>query len=153
MTGPDWRVVIDSSRFICVRRIEVEQKIGGGRSHLFGFIGFLHFNRGGRGSSPIRMELWQESGSSTALECTPELVRDAELRDKIFAYVRGASFFGNASIEAMSYLTRGFGEELVRFNKSITRRIVAGPYVERFGPQNRAPRGFIVVCLYGKPEF
>jgi hypothetical protein len=41
MTGPDWRVVIDSRRFIRVRRIEVEQKIGGGRSHLFGFIRFL----------------------------------------------------------------------------------------------------------------
>jgi GT2 family glycosyltransferase len=153
MTGPDWRVVIDSSRYVRVRRMDVEQKIGGGRSHLFGFIGFLHFNRGGHGSGPIRMELWQESGPSTALECAPELVGDAELRDKVLAYIGAASFFGNASIEAMSYLARGIGEELVRFNRSITRRIVAGPYVERFGPQNRAPRGSIVVCLYGKPEF
>ncbi|MGA2191071.1 MAG: hypothetical protein ABSH33_21345 [Steroidobacteraceae bacterium] len=153
MTGPDWRVVIDSTRFVRVRRPDVEQKIGIARPHLFGFIGFLHFDRGGRGSGQIRLEMWQESGHTTALECTPELVSDAELRDRVMAYVGGASFLGNASIEAMSYLARGIGDELVRFNRSVTRRIVAAPYVERFGPQNRAPRGSIVVCLYGKPEF
>ena len=31
--------------------------------------------------------------------------------------------------------------------------MVSAPYVERFGPQHRTPRGSIVVCLYGKPEF
>jgi GT2 family glycosyltransferase len=30
---------------------------------------------------------------------------------------------------------------------------VSAPYVEQFGPHDRTPRGSIVVCLYGKPEF
>jgi GT2 family glycosyltransferase len=53
----------------------------------------------------------------------------------------------------MGALAQGVGAELVQFNQSITRRIVAAPYVERFGPQNQSPRGTIIVCLYGKPEF
>jgi GT2 family glycosyltransferase len=41
----------------------------------------------------------------------------------------------------------------VRFNRTITDRMVARPYVERFGPQDRPCRGSIIVCLYGKAEF
>jgi GT2 family glycosyltransferase len=71
----------------------------------------------------------------------------------VLGHLAAASFFGDACVESMSCLGRGIGAELVRFNKSITRRIVAAPYVERFGPQARAPRGTIIVCLYGKAEF
>ncbi len=150
--GPDWRVVIYAARVVRVRRMDVENAIGGRRLHAFGFIGFLHFDRGGDGSGPVRIELWQSGGFSTAIQCTPAFVEDVELRDTILAHLAGASFFGNPSIESMSYLERGVGAELVRFNESITRGIVSAPYVERFGPQDRSPRGTIVVCLYGKPE-
>jgi GT2 family glycosyltransferase len=153
LIGPDWRVVIDASRFVRVRRLDVENAIGGRRSHAFGFIGFLHFDRGGDGSGPMRVELWQSGGYSTAIQCVPTLVEDVELRDTILAHLAGATFFGIPCIESMSYLQRGVGAELVRFNQWITRRMVSAPYVERFGPQVRSPRGSIVVCLYGKPEF
>lgn len=151
--GPDWRVVIDASRFLRVRRADVENAIGGRRLHAFGFIGFMHFEQGGDGSGPMRIELWQSGGFSTTIQSSPTFVEDVELRDTILAHLAGASFFGNSCIESMSYLERGVGAELVRFNKWITRRIVSTPYVERFGPQGRSPRGTIVVCLYGKPEF
>lgn len=153
LTGPDWSVVIDASRFVRVRRLDVENAIGSRRSHAFGFIGFLHFERGGDGSGPMRIELWQSGGYSTAIQCVPTFVEDVELRDTILAHLAGASFFGSPCIESMFYLQRGVGAELVRFNQWITRRIVSAPYVERFGPQGRYPRGTILVCLYGKPEF
>ena len=153
LIGPDWRVVIDASRFVRVRRMDVENAIGGRRSHPFGFIGFLHFDRSGDCSGPMRVELWQSGGYSTSIQCVPSLVEDVELRDTILAHIAGASFFGIPCIESMTYLQRGVGTELVQFNQWITRHIVAAPYVERFGPQDRSPRGSIVVCLYGKPEF
>jgi GT2 family glycosyltransferase len=153
LMGPDWRIVIDASRFVRVRRVDVENAIGCRRSHAFGFIGFLHFDGGGDASGSMRIELWQSGGYSTAIQCVPTFVEDVELRDTILAHLAGAAFFGSPCIESMSYLERGVGAELVRFNQWITRRIVSAPYVERFGPQGRYPRGTIVVCLYGKPEF
>ena len=153
ITGPDWRATIDASRYLRVRRLDVERAIGGHRLHAYGFIGFLHFEQGADGSGPIGIELWQEGGYSTTLQCSPAVVEDVELRDTVLGHLAAASFFGDYSIESMRGLSRGIGAELIRFNKAITRRIVAAPYVERFGPNARAPRGTIIVCLYGKPEF
>ncbi len=151
--GPDWRIVLDVSRVVRVRRQDVEKAVGGRRAYAFGFIGFLHFAQGGEGSGPMRIELWQSGGFSTAVQCSPAFVEDVELRDTILAHLAGAAFFGNSAIESMSYLERGLGAELVGFNESITHRIVSTSYVERFGYQDRCPRGTIVICLYGKPEF
>ncbi len=151
--GPDWRVVMDATRIARVRRSDVEKSLVGHGLYAFGFVGFLHFDQGGDGSGPMRVDLWQSGGFSTAIQCAPTFVQDVDLRDTVLAYLAGASFFGNSSIESMSYLERGLGAELVRFNESITHRIVSAPYVERFGSQDRSPRGSIVVCLYGKPEF
>jgi GT2 family glycosyltransferase len=150
--GPNWRIVMDATRIVRVRRTDVEKSMGG-RLHALGFVGFLHFDQGGEGSGPMRVELWQTGGSSTALQCGPTLAEDVDLRDSILAYLAGASFFGNPSIESMSYLDGGVGADLIRFNESITRRMVSAPYVEGFGPQDRSFRGSIVVCLYGKLEF
>lgn len=151
--GADWRAVIDASRLVRVRRMDVEKAIGASRQHSFGFIGFLHFSKGGEGSATVQVELWQEGGNSTAIKAVPMFMEDVELRDTILGHIAAASFFGSPSIESMGYLDRGVGAELVRFNHSISRRIIAAPYVERFGPQRQAPKGSIVVCLYGKPEF
>jgi GT2 family glycosyltransferase len=78
---------------------------------------------------------------------------DLELRNTALAHLAGAAFFGNPGIEAMRCLGRGIGSQFVQLNRSITRRVVAAPYFERFGPRQQAPRGSIVVCLFGKPEF
>jgi GT2 family glycosyltransferase len=153
ITGPDWRIVIDASRLLRVRRMDVEKAIGDGRLYAFGFVGFLHFDKGGDASGPLRIELWQAGGFPTVLQHAPAFMQDVELRDTMLAHVAGAAFFGSPTIECIGYLERGLGGELVRFNKSITQRIVSSPYVERYGPQGRSPRGTIVVCLYGKPEF
>ncbi len=151
--GPDWRLVMDASHFLRVRREDVEKALGSRRLHAFGFIGFLHFDRGGSTSGPLQVELWQAGGFSTTVQFTPVLVEDVELRDTILAHLAAASYFGNSQIEGIQSLERGLGEELVRFNVMITRRVASTPYVERFGPQGRARRGSIVVCLYGRPEY
>jgi GT2 family glycosyltransferase len=65
----------------------------------------------------------------------------------------GSAFFGNHAIENLRFLERGVGTELVKINRSITQHIVAASFVEHFGVQPKAPRGTIVVCLYGKLEF
>ncbi len=151
--GPDWRVVIDASHFLRVRRADVEKALGSQRLHAFGFIGFVHFDRGGSTAGPVQVEFWQAGGFSTALQCAPALVEDVELRDTMLAHLAGASYFGNPSVEGIQHLERGLGAELVRFNLAITHRVVSAPYIERFGPQGRTRRGSIVVCLYGKPEY
>jgi GT2 family glycosyltransferase len=148
-----WRVVIDITRCIRVRRLDVEKALGTRAQYSFGFYGFLHFDRGGDTSGPIKVELWQKGGYTTTLQCTATMMEDIELRNIALSHLAGASFFGNRVIESMGWLAQGVGAELIEFNKSITRRIVAGPYVERFGPQRTSPRGTIIVCLYGKPEF
>ena len=124
-----------------------------GHSYSFGFFAFLHFDHGGQVAGSAKVELWQKGGFSTALQCAARMVDDVELRNTALAYLAGASFFGNPAIESMVRLGQGMGAELVHFNKAITRRLVAAPYVEKFGPQQKSPRGTIIVCLYGKPEF
>jgi GT2 family glycosyltransferase len=151
--GPDWRIVVDASLLVRVRRADVEQAIANRRCHAFGFIGFVQFDRGGHTSGPVQVELWQRGGFSTSVQVPPTLMEDIELRDTILAQLAGASYFGNATVESLQSLDRGLGDELVRFNLAITRRVVAAPYVQRFGPQLRSARGSIVVCLYGRPEY
>lgn len=151
--GPDWRVVLDASHFLRVRRADVEKALGTRNLHAFGFMGFLHFDRGGSTSGPMQVELWQAGGFSTTVQFTPAVVEDVELRDTFLAHVAAANYFGNPCVESVRCLERGLGAELVRFNLAITRRVVASPYLERFGAQGRPRRGSIVVCLYGKPEY
>ena len=151
--GPTWRLVMDASRFLRVRREDVEKAIATRRPHAFGFIGFVQFSEGGEASGHIRIELWQAGGASASLQCVPSFVEELELRDIMLTHLAAASFFGNPVSESMNYLDRGLGDELVRFNRAVTGRMVAHPYVERFGPQDRPCRGSIIVCLYGKAEF
>jgi GT2 family glycosyltransferase len=151
--APTWRIVIDISRLVRVRRMDVEKALDSHVRHLFGFIGFLHFDRGGEVTGPLKVELWEQGGFSIPLECSAATVADVDLRNTCLAQLAGASFFGNTGIESIGSLGRGMGPELVRFNRSLTRRIVAAPYIERFGPQRKSFRGTIIVCLYGKAEF
>jgi hypothetical protein len=153
ITGADWRVVLDASVLVRVRRMDVEKAVGARGQYAFGFFGFLQFDRRGEGSGRIRLELWQHGGSSTALECVPGIVDDVELRNTALGYLAGVSYFGNPVIESMAFLARGIGDEFIRFNRTITSRLVGAPYVEQFGPQKSSLRGTIVVCLYGKLEF
>lgn len=153
VVGPDWRLVIDDSRYFRQRREDVEKAVGDRGTHPFGFIGFLHFGQGGEASGAVIVELWREGGFWTALKCAPKIIDDVELRNIALTHIGRTSFFGNAFIESVVCLERGVGDELVRFNKSITKQMVSAPYIERFGRRPRSVSGSIMVCLYGRPEF
>jgi GT2 family glycosyltransferase len=149
----NWRMVLDASRLVRERRIDVEKAIGAGVPRSLGFFGFLHLDRGGEAYAAVKVELWQKGGIAIALHCAATIVSDTDLRNAALVHLASASFVGNREIEYMGYFGHGVGAELVHFNKAITQRLVATPYVERFGPQHRSPRGTIIVCLYGKSEF
>ena len=153
MSGLNWRIVIDAARFVRLRRRDVEEALGSYGQHAFGFFGFLHFTQKIDASVPCTIELWLAGGIFVSLDVVPRIVDDIELRNILLAHLGTAAFFGNAQVERVACLGHGFGDEIVRFNKAITRRMVASPYAERFGPAQSSPRGTIVVCLYGKPEF
>ena len=148
-----WRVVLDESHLIRVRRMDVEEVIDGRTSHPFGFFGMLHFEQGGDISGPVKVELWHKRGLIVVLQSAATIVTEVELRNAALSKLATSAFLGNSAIESMSYLERGVGAELIKLNRSITQRIVAAPFVERFGAHTESPRGTIIVCLYGKPEF
>ncbi len=153
IAGAGWRITIDRARFVRVRRQDVEQALDSHGQHPFGLFGFLHFDRVVDAYGPCVVEIWLAGGGSVTLPVTPLIVGDIELRNIVLAHLGAASFAGNAQVERIACLDHGFGEELIRFNKTLTRRMVSSPYVERFGPTRKTPRGTIVVCLYGRPEF
>jgi GT2 family glycosyltransferase len=153
IVAQNWRVVLDTSRLCRMRRADAERALGSRAQHLYGFFGFLNFDRRCHTDAPLKVELWLKGGHFAEFQCSATIVGDVELRDVALGHLAGASFFGNAAIESMGCFGEGLGAELIRFNKTITRRIVTAPYVERFGPKRGAHRGTIVVCLYGKSEF
>ncbi len=153
IVAADWRLVLDDSRIVRVRRTDVEKAIGGRAGYAFGIFGFVQFAESGDTTRPVTVELWQNGGRSTTLHCSPVVVEDIDLRNTALGYLASATFFGNPIIESMRQLRKGSGAELVRLNTAITRRLTAAPYIERFGPRRASPRGSIIVCLYGKLEY
>ena len=91
--GPDWRVVMDATLIVRIRRSDVEKSIGGHRLHAFGFVGFLHFDQGGDGSGPMRVELWQSGGSSTAIRVCAHVRRGRRLARHGIGVSRGSVIF------------------------------------------------------------
>jgi hypothetical protein len=152
ISSASWRVEIEASRLVRLRRMDVEKALGSRAPHAFGFFGFVTLKRGDT-SEAIKVELHQSSGKVTSLQASTISVRPIDLRSSALSYLGGAHFFGNAPLESVRYLGEGVGDELVQFNESLTRRLVSAPLVERFGPQISSPRGTIIVCLYEKPEF
>jgi GT2 family glycosyltransferase len=153
ITGPSWRVIIDGQKLIRIRRPDAEDSLGVPAGHLLGVLGFIWTGRGGSLEGPCVVEFWTNDGRAKSVSMTPRQVDDVELRNTLLSYLASAQFLGNPTVEALTALGQGLGEELVVANRAMTDRITAAPYVERFGPDNGTPRGSIIVVLYGKPEF
>ncbi|MGC1296647.1 MAG: hypothetical protein WA869_16545 [Alloacidobacterium sp.] len=148
-----WYYTFDLSSVVRFRRRDVEAAIGSSRAHGFGFLAFA-FLTGAldvSGGCELLVGL-QGVGHSTA-PCTPRRVADTELRSVILSYVAEVEFFGNRQIEAMRFLDRSVGRQIIDHNLHITREVIAGAFVERFGQPAGPLRGSVVVCLYGKPEY
>jgi GT2 family glycosyltransferase len=146
-----WSVAFDSTTIARARRQDAEHALGPAGRHLYGFWGFLYADRplaGGQCSAVLRLR----SGAEIAFVIIAEMVTDHDLRKSTLGYLAAAMFYGNQPFEAVASIENGIGAHLVSLNKSISREVVSGTYVERFGTGRARYRGSLIVCLYGRAE-
>jgi GT2 family glycosyltransferase len=153
ITGPGWYLTLTSNRTARFRRQDVESALGSQRMHSYGFFGFVYTETAfdSRGKCTAKLHLLDES--EVTIDVTIRPTSESEIRNSILSYVSTADFFGNRHVEAVRAMQGFIGQSVVKHNRDITRDIVAGAHVERFGPQGRKLRGSLIVCLYGKPEY
>jgi GT2 family glycosyltransferase len=147
-----WSISFDGKNLARLRRPDAEAAMGQGAAHSYGFWGFLYGARrltAGGCSVVLRLK----SGAESSYRIVAEAVEDDVLRNTALTHLAEARYFGNAYFEAVATIENSIGEQLVDFNKMLSRRAVNAPYVERCGRSGRRYKGSIVVCLYGRPEF
>lgn len=153
LVNPFWRLVLDQSAFVRVRRGDVEKALGRTVVHRYGFIAFLHVDEAMVSGPKCSVELWLESGASMRIEVPCRQIDEIEMRNVLLQQLSTADFHGSPHVERIACLDGGLGEQIVAFNRAMTRRIVASPFVERFGPARPRFKGSIVVALYGRAEY
>jgi GT2 family glycosyltransferase len=153
VTAAGWYYTFDLSSVVRFRRRDVEAAIGSSRVHGFGFLAFAFLTDGLDVSGGCELMVGLQGVGHSTTPCTPRRVADTELRNVILSYVAEVEFFGNRQIEAMRFLDRSIGRQIIDHNLHITREVIAGAFVERFGQPAGPLRGSVVVCLYGKPEY
>ena len=151
--GPGWRIAFDGEALARVRRPDVEDALGAGVSHPYGYYGMVFSGEPVAATGACQIEVRLRSGRTASTSASPRLMDDVDLRDLALSYVSAAHHFGNPHVKAIAGFDRGAGAEIVRLNQSITRSLIASPYVERFGQRRDRYDGSLVICLYGKPEF
>jgi GT2 family glycosyltransferase len=148
-----WQILFDAASLVRVRRPDVEQALGVTTPYLYGYFGLVAAADLQDTPDSVQIELRLKSGGFSPAK-QPCRVMDAEgLRDLALGYLASSLYLGNPQAEAMAALDRGLGAQAVALNRSITNRIIRARHIERFGVPRRQPKGSIVVCLYGKPEF
>jgi GT2 family glycosyltransferase len=148
-----WRVLLDSTTVFRIRRSDVENTLKKPIIHHFGFIGFLHSDEPLVNTGLCGVEAWLENGTQMQAKVKCVAMTETELRNKLLAHLAGSEFHGNQGVERIAAMDGGVGDQVIAFNRAITRRLVASPYTERFGNATRSYKGSIVVALYGKPEY
>ena len=148
-----WYYTFDLSSVVRFRRRDVEAAIGSSRAHGFGFLAFAFLTDALDVSGGCELLVGLQGVGHSTAPCTPRRVADTELRNVILSYVAEVEFFGNRQIEAMRFLDRSVGRQIIDHNLHITSEVIAGAFVERFGQPAGPLRGSVVVCLYGKPEY
>jgi GT2 family glycosyltransferase len=151
--GPGWRIAFDGAALARVRRPDVEDALGAGLSHPYGYYGMVFSGEAVPAAGACQIEICLRSGRTANTSAAARLVDDVELRDLALSYISAAHHFGNPHVKAIAGFDRGAGGEIVRLNQSITRSLLVSPYVERFGREGGRYDGSLIICLYGKPEF
>jgi GT2 family glycosyltransferase len=103
-------------------------------------------------STGLQMQLWV-GNNPKIFDFAPQRVDDQQLRDRALEYLVRSRYFANFQLETFRQLGGGLGGALVRHNLAISREIIKGAHVMRFGDQSRRLDGSIVVCLFGRPEY
>jgi GT2 family glycosyltransferase len=153
IAGPGWFYTFDASSVVRFRRSDVEAALGSSSAHGFGFLAFAFSDFALDVSGGCDLVIVTKGGGQSTVASTPRLAGDVELRDVILSRMAESEVFGDRQIEAMRTLDGPIGREIIKHNLRITRDIVAGACVERFGQPPNSLRGSIIVCLYGKPEY
>jgi GT2 family glycosyltransferase len=151
---PDWYIILEASQTARFRRQDVEQALGMDGLHSFGFFAFTYLHQKIAASqSKASVELHLADGRQHTFDVPVRFVGDTDLRNTVLTYIAEANFFGNRQVEAVDILRGAVGKSIIKHNCEISKSIVAGAYVERFGPQPGKLKGSLIVCLYGKPEY
>jgi GT2 family glycosyltransferase len=152
ISTPLWRIVLDATTLVRTRRADVETSLGKPIAHRFGFMGFVHVGKPIPAGSACVVQAWLENGAQMQVQSACRPMTDLELRNVLLTRLADAEFDGNPGVERIACLDGGFGDQVIAFNRAITGRLVASPYIERFGPKRR-PKASIVVALYGKSHY
>ena len=146
------------SSLVRVRRRDAEASLKIQAPRSFGFFGLL---------APNHTQLSQEAVPTS--ECTVTIlfangarwvavepilvIPDHGLLETALGYLANAEFCGNKAIESFSALDRGLGDVFVRYNRALSRGIVAAAASQHFGKVGPKPKASVIVCVYGRPEF
>ena len=149
----EWRVSLDAAAMFRIRRSDVENALNKQISHRFGYIAFMHAEEPLASSGLCVVQAWLENGAQMHAEIKCIAMSEIELRNTLLTRLAAAEFHGNPGVERIAAMDGGVGDQIVAFNRAITRRLVANPYTERFGNRSRAYKGSIVVALYGRAEY
>jgi GT2 family glycosyltransferase len=153
LTGSNWQVVFAGDALGRTRRDDVYKSLKSMRHHPFGFWGFASASSLPRGGDRCMIELATKAGARQRLEMSFGVLDRVELRNVILGYLSSCTYLGNPQLDSVDSVSRSIGKHVVDLNARITRATVAHPYVERFGRRRPSPKGSIIVCLYGKPEY
>lgn len=153
VSGAGWYMTFTPNRVARVRRSDVEASLGAMGMHSFGFFTFAYTAEPLGAVGGCKVTLCLSDAREVSYDVPVRRVNEIELRNTVLTYVSEAQLFGNRQVEAVRLLRGPLGGAIVKHNRDISKDIVAGAYVERFGPRGKKFRGSLVVCLYGKPEY
>ena len=113
---------------------------------------------GNPGQPSVRSRVCQiaiefQNGAEAFLEVEPRFVDDMGLLETALSYFGGLDFFGNKAVESLFALDSFLGNEFILRSRKLSQSITAAVSCERFGPNKSKPRGSIIVCIYGRPEY
>lgn len=151
--GDGWSIDLARVALARQRRKDVEAALRSTVRHSYGFWSMAELGHDLSRPGSCRVRLRMRSGASAALDIEAHYVPDLELRDLALGYLADGDFFGNPHHGAIASLDFGVGDQVIANTRRLTASVTANPYVERFGPAHGRPKGSIVVCLYGKPEY
>jgi GT2 family glycosyltransferase len=148
-----WRVSFDAA--VLARRVrpDVTEALGRGGLHAYGFMGFIFADREIVTDGGCEMHLRFVDGGTAFSALSLRAADDQELRMILLSHISETPRASVATPGLMASLTAGLGDEIIRFNRSLTAWITKAPYVERFCGPTRRYKGSIVVCLFGRPEY
>jgi GT2 family glycosyltransferase len=153
LSGAGWYMTLTANRAARFRRPDVEGALGAVGMHSFGFFTFAYTADSLGPVGVCRVTLGLSDSRQLSYDVPARRVSEVELRNTVLTYLSEAELFGNRQVEAVRLFRGPLGGAIVKHNRDISRDIVAGAYVERFGPRGKKLRGSLVVCLYGKPEY